>query len=322
MRATIYHFPPELIALLIDTIPLLNRSKPDVISFFRGAGVAENTLYDVAQAVKENPKLISKYEIARTILTRLNEKGDGALSERREILKRIIEFESFEVCWDNDRLKAIGLVSEIRRIVNTKDSFSRMKAEKERIEKQKRDEYLLKVQKAREITLAKNKFKDEINKLLLMQDRQMRGKLFEQVMNNLFKASGILMSEAFTLNGDNKEGITEQIDGVIEIDNEYYLVEMKWWGQSVGTDEIARHLVRIFSRNQARGIFIAVNGFTQPAITMSKESLNLAVSILCDLQEIIRLLETEGDIKHFFKKKIEAAIIYKNPYFNTLTNEY
>lgn len=36
-----YHYPPELLSLLVDTIPLLCRSKNDVVVFFRGAGAPE-----------------------------------------------------------------------------------------------------------------------------------------------------------------------------------------------------------------------------------------------------------------------------------------
>lgn len=39
-----YHWPPELMSMLIDTIPLLCRSKDVVLSFLRGAGVPETTL--------------------------------------------------------------------------------------------------------------------------------------------------------------------------------------------------------------------------------------------------------------------------------------
>lgn len=34
-----FHYPPEIFNLLVDTIPLLCRSKRDVIGFFQGAGV-------------------------------------------------------------------------------------------------------------------------------------------------------------------------------------------------------------------------------------------------------------------------------------------
>ena len=32
----IFHYPPELFNLLVDVLPLLNRSKQDVLVFFRG----------------------------------------------------------------------------------------------------------------------------------------------------------------------------------------------------------------------------------------------------------------------------------------------
>ena len=55
--------------------------------------------------------------MVRTTLTRLNERGEAALRERREILKRVTEFEDFSTCWPNDQLKAKGLVAEIRRVI-------------------------------------------------------------------------------------------------------------------------------------------------------------------------------------------------------------
>ena len=42
-----YHFPPELMDLLIDTIPLLCRSKVDVLTFFRGCGVPDGVTADL-----------------------------------------------------------------------------------------------------------------------------------------------------------------------------------------------------------------------------------------------------------------------------------
>jgi len=72
----VFHFPPALTALLIDTIPLLCKSKKDVLLFFKGAGVPELLMKDYIQKVQTNRDKIFKHEIARGILTRLNEKGD------------------------------------------------------------------------------------------------------------------------------------------------------------------------------------------------------------------------------------------------------
>ena len=47
----IFHYPPELTQLLIQTIPLLCPSKPDVLLFFKGAGVPESVFSDIAFTV-------------------------------------------------------------------------------------------------------------------------------------------------------------------------------------------------------------------------------------------------------------------------------
>src|SRR5258708_3697626 len=117
-----FHYPHELTELLIETIPLLSKGKKGVLLFFKGAGVADTMTADLLARVESTPKDINKYEIARTVLTRINERGEPTLRQRREILKRVTEFEDFSTCWAGDQLKAKGLVAEIRRVVNVKDS--------------------------------------------------------------------------------------------------------------------------------------------------------------------------------------------------------
>lgn len=48
----IYHYPPELFSLLVDTIPLLFRSKKDVLLFFKGCGTPDVLVYDVAEHLR------------------------------------------------------------------------------------------------------------------------------------------------------------------------------------------------------------------------------------------------------------------------------
>jgi hypothetical protein len=62
-----FQYPPELFNLLVDTVPLLNRSKKDVVLFFRGAGVPDNMLADITQRLRTNAANVNKYEIARTV---------------------------------------------------------------------------------------------------------------------------------------------------------------------------------------------------------------------------------------------------------------
>ena len=126
-----FHYPPELMNLLIDTIPLLNRKKSDVFLFFQGAGVPTKLMQPLLQQWQQDKNSINKFEITQQILTKLNEKDETYLRERREVLKRVVEFESFSSCWPEDQLKARGLVAEIQKVVNVKDTFTRIAKERE-----------------------------------------------------------------------------------------------------------------------------------------------------------------------------------------------
>ena len=285
-----------------------------VVTFFHGAGVPESLIADVRVKVETARGSITKLEIVRKVLVRLNDGGDATLRHRREVLKRVVEFEDFSTCWPEDQLKAKGLVAEIRRVIDVKDSFGRMRQEQEaerkirmETEKRKADE----LNKKREQSAAVRK---QLAALFSETNPQERGRKLEGVLNRLFELHGILVREAFQRVGDAGEGIIEQIDGVISLDGQIYLVEMKWWDKPLGTGEVSQHLVRVFTRNCARGILVSYSGYTDPAVHTCKESLAKMVVALCTLQELVRLVEREEDLKELLREKVQAAIIDKNPF--------
>jgi hypothetical protein len=312
-----FHYPPELFELLIKTIPLLCPSKKSVLLFFQGSGVNSTDLQDVSQRVEENKEGISKYEIVRTVLTKVNSAGERGLGVRREILKRVVEFEDFSACWEGDQLKAKGCVAEIRHIVDVKDSFTRMKQEKDEERKKHQAEHDARMNAIRKQQEALDSIKKDLFSLFIMEDPNKRGILLESVLNRLFKANDILVREAFKRSEDNV-GTVEQIDGVIELDGYLYLVEMKWWKEPLGKGEVAQHLVRIFNRGHAGGILISASGYTAPAILDCKEALTQKIVILCELEEFIHLLENRGSLKDFLKSKISIAVMEKKPFVRIL----
>lgn len=314
-----YHYPPEVLNLLVDSIPLLCRSKKDVLLFFRGAGVAESQFSDFSQQLRIDRASVNKYEITRTVLQRINEKGDSALRARREIIKRVVEFEDFSTCWPNDQLKAKGLVGELRRVVNVKDSFTRMAQERER-EKQQRisareQKNAAKRKKSEAITQVK---KDLYALFGLENEPQKRGKHLENVLNALFEAYGILLKEDFRRVDPEGAGVLEQIDGVIEFSGHIYLVEMKWVKEPIGVEKLSQHLVRIYGRPDARGLFIASDGYADTAIAQCREALSQKTIALISLHEIVRLLEQENDLVELLNTKVRAATVEKNPYLEVL----
>jgi len=310
-----FHYPPELFNLLVDAVPLLNRSKQDVLVFFRGAGVSDVMTSDIAARLRSAPKDVNKYQMVRTVLERLNAKGESTLRERREVLRRVVDFANFDSCWPADQLKAKGLVASIREVINQKDAFTRMNNAREE-ERQARlaETQRIAAEKREHISKIENAKKDLYALFGASVTAQERGKMLETALNNLFQAYGVLIHKAFHLVGSMGEGIVEQIDGVIELGGTLYFVEMKWYRDPVGKPEISEHLVRLMSRAEVRGIFISASSYTEPAIHTVREFLQHKILILSTLHEIVRLLEKQGDLTEFFAKKVQAAQIQKNPY--------
>jgi hypothetical protein len=315
----IFHYPPEVLLLLRDTIPLLCRSKPDVLLFFQGAGVPLSLYADIKQKVETDAKSISKYKIAGDILERLNNKKDSHLRELREVVRRVTECEDFNTCWPNDQLKAKGLVAEVSKVVDVKDAFTRMRIEREGEAAKTRAATEIKIKAVQERREKIERISKDLNALFTESDAHKRGKALESVLNRLFEAYGMLVRESFTIKGACGEGIIEQIDGVVEIDGELYLVEMKWWNKSLGTNEIAPHLVRVYGRgSQARGIFISYTDYTDGAVDTCRQALaGGALVALCKLQEIVMVLdklEQGADLRTMLRVKVHAALLDKQPW--------
>jgi hypothetical protein len=159
--------------------------------------------------------------------------------------------------------------------------------------------------------------KDELYSLFAMQTNQSqkRGKLLEGILNRLFEVSDILLRKTFKLVSDEDEEIL--VSGVAEIDGYLYLVETKWWRKPLGKAEVLPHIENIYSvDNSARGILISTLGFTPPAIAACKEALTQKTTVLCELKEIVTLLEWQkSGLKDFLKKKINVAVTKKEPLF-------
>lgn len=231
-------------------------------------------------------------------------------------MKRVIEFEDFSTCWPNDQLKAKGLVSEIRRVVNVKDSFTKLhqELELERKKRQEKEQARLTAQLQKQAEL--DSIKSELFALFALPSShsQKRGKMLEGILNRLFKAYDILVREAF----EHREGqgsVIEQIDGLIDLNGYPYLVEMKWWSEPLGKGDVSPHLVNVYSRGHAGGVLISASGFTEPAVIVYKEALAHKMVILCELEEFVVLLETQQNLSDLLKRKIDYAVAEKNPLF-------
>jgi restriction system protein len=311
-----YHFPPDLIELLIDTIPLLCRSKQDVLIFFRGCGAAESSMADLQQRVAADRAAINKYEIARTILIRINEGGDRNLGQRRQVIKRVAEFQDFSACWPTDQLKARGLVASIRELVNVKDSFTRMSQERETDRREHQRQQAAEAEAKRFRRVEREDLRRRLATLGPMSNPRDRGLAFEAALNDIFKLDGLSIREAFTLS--TEEGhVGEQIDGLIVLDGHPILVEAKWHATPLGVNEVSRHLVRIYGRPAGvHGLVVSASGFGTPAVEECKRALTQRVIMLAEVNELLVLLEEPSScVRKWLGAKYLAASVDRQPLF-------
>jgi hypothetical protein len=304
-----FHYPPDLFQLLVDALPKLCKGKKDLLLFFRGSGIGNDLLSDLWQQVTTDPDSIYKTEITRKVLSRLNERGEAALGERRELLRRVVEFEEFSTCWPNDQAAAKGYIADIRRVVDVKDSFTRMRQERDRERqahmKQKEAQAAELLQRKAALDHVRNDlfalFKDNL-------DPHQRGRDLESVLNRLFKLDGILIRESFRRKGE--EGYTiEQIDGAVEIASHLYLVEVKWHKDPIDVQDVQVLLSRLFLRpDDARGIFISARGYTKSAEDIRQQAASHKVLLLCSLSDIVQVLVREESVGLYFKERADQAI--------------
>lgn len=309
-----YHYPPDLTQLLIETIPRLCPRKTDVLLFFRGAGLAAMHLVELERALKTDKSSVNKYGMVRALIQGMNERGESALRERREVLKRVVEFENFSTCWSGDVLEAKGLVAEIRALVNVKDSFTRMRQEQETERKRFVELRDAELKSAQERKMAIEAVRRDLFSLFGANDRQVRGLAIEEVLNRLFDTQGLLVRESFERRSEASGRVLEQIDGVIELDGQLYLVEFKWLSDKVDVVDVSRHLARVFTRDSCKGLFFSATDYTEAAVSICKDALGKATLALGKLDEIVRLLEEERDLREFLRRKLRAATLDKNPF--------
>lgn len=310
-----YHYPADFLQLLIDTIPLLNRSKKDVVLFFKGAGVPIQDYADIGSELESDATSHNKYGITRTILTRLNDRGDSGLTARREVVKRVVEFDDLSTLWEDDRMRAKGQIASVRERVNTHDTFTRLAMERERALGQHRVAHEAQQQVAKDRLAAIDAARQKLFSLFAETNPQRRGKNVEAALNDLFGAHGISVRQAFTRNGDDGEGVVEQVDGAIELDGHTYLVEMKWYNKPIGTGEVAQHLVRVISRGGGvRGMIIANPGYSDAAVATVRDALGTMTVFLITLQDIVMALTRQEDIVELLRSRIRSATIDRQPH--------
>ena len=102
---------------------------------------------------------------------------------------------------------------------------------------------------------------------------QERGYAFERLFVDLMKISKIPVEEPFRIIG-------EQIDGAIKFGGHFYLVELKWTKSKAAHNEISSLYLKVEGKMEARGIFIAMNGYSDQILQSLPKGKKLKILLL------------------------------------------
>ena len=217
------------------------------------------------------------------------------------MIRRVVQFSDFSVCWENDRLAAEGLVAKVRALVKQRDTFTRLADEREAEATQRR---LLQAKHQREVAERRSRYqqlRDDLGKLMAMNDApHERGRAFEVLLAGIFKLDGILVREPFKLSN-------EQIDGAVYFDAHLYLVEAKWWNRRLEHKDVAGLYMKVAERPRGtRGLFFSASGYTEACIaTCTNPALPQVVFVT--IEDVLRALENEQAFDEVLRRKVQHA---------------
>ncbi len=153
--------------------------------------------------------------------------------------------------------------------------------------------------------------KTEFYDLSTLDNRQEAGYRLEKLLSRLFEISGLNSRSPFKVCG-------EQIDGSVEIDNNIYLIEVKWTSHPINESDLLVFRGKIEGKSSfTRGMFLAINGFTKEsikALTTGKQP-NF---FLIDGYDLSLVLEGKYSLEELLKYKIrklaeEGAVYARLP---------
>jgi restriction system protein len=309
-----YQWSPGLLGLLIDAIPLICKGKEDVFLFFEGCRVPPSDLAPWRDRFARDKASVKKHPMTRSVLQHLNDRGDSGLAARRAVLQRVVEFDQFtDLCWPDDRDKARARVAEIQKLVSHEDAVTRLSQAQRAEVEARRAERLARQQDEAKRRDERRALRRQIAMLRDEESPQRRGRLLEGLLNAVFALDGMLIRESFTRR--DEQGVPqEQIDGVIGMDGNTWLVEMKWWHEPLDVVPVGSHLVRLFYRADCHGLIISASRYTEPAVEQIRKILSQKLVVLADLQEIDLVLERDGNLADWLRSKAQSARLDLNPY--------
>ena len=150
-------------------------------------------------------------------------------------------------------------------------------------------------------------FREEFENLKNLTDMtaQQRGTKLEQLISDLLEFAGWKQEKNVTT-------IYEQIDVVIHLDREFYLIECKWEKNPIEAETIDKLFGKLSRRAGTNGILISVSGFTKGSIECVKDFTNQKLILLFGSKDLERIIVNPNTFEEILNHKYKELVMRRN----------
>jgi restriction system protein len=207
----------------------------------------------------------------------------------------------------DDRGRAEELVARIRELAGETDADTWQAACQEALTRQVTlESYHVRLKHTEERRLALEALKRDLYQAFRVSDPSERSAILASVLPRLFTCHDVATRRAPAAAPVDDAAV------LIEFDEALFLVELRWSDRPLDFRQLAPHLVTLYGCPDLRGLLISSSGFTDQAIR-DLSSIQPLRLVLCQLQEIVLLLEQGQDLKALIRAKLRAAETEQKP---------
>jgi hypothetical protein len=283
-------FTEQIEVLIKDGISNLYWYKGDLQKAWLRVGVSEDICREIDRLKDEVGQPLTK----RKRMDRLYEHLRGAdynlrLRISREFVRTLIEHKNFVPQDPKHRIE----IAE-RAALKLRELIAAQESEKEKRNRTRQEP----VSRPPSYESQLATVRDEFNRAYSL-DPQARGYALEKVFVNLMRISNIHVEESFSNTG-------EQIDGAIKHEGIYYLIELKWVSGTVAPLHIGNFYFKVEGKMGARGIVIAMNGYSDGVLETLPKGKELKV-LLMDGNHLVNVINGVYRFEQLLNHSIKCA---------------
>ncbi|MEA2336351.1 MAG: hypothetical protein QOE82_358 [Thermoanaerobaculia bacterium] len=258
-------FTEEIEVLIKDGIANLYWFHGDLQKAFLRAGVEDKLVKKLVAMRNADGTKLSKRRVMDQLYTELRTADfNRRLEISRNLVRILVNQKGFTPQGDGHRVEVAERAAlKLRQIIAAQDAEQEQRRmAKQRAAVARRDTY------DSQRAMLNDRFLQAI-KL----EPQKRGIELEKIFSELVRISGLPVEEPFRIVG-------EQIDGAVKYDSRYYLVELRWREPRADQQQIAGLYIKVEGKLDARGIFLAMNGYSSEVLQSLPKGKTIKVVLL------------------------------------------